>query len=51
MYNTHCSLYDRSLEETPEHDFELSPAESVGVLKVAQRYLTAQLPQTLDKLR
>jgi len=43
MYHTHRSLYDRSLEKTPEQvfsnslrrEFELSPAESTGVLELA----------------
>jgi hypothetical protein len=43
MYHTHRSLYDRSLEKTPEQvfvnslrkDFELSPAESKGVIELA----------------
>lgn len=59
MYNTHRSLYDRSLEKTPEQvfvnslrqEFELSPAESVGVLELAKRCLFGELPQTLGKLR
>ena len=59
MYNTHRSLYDRSLEKTPEQvfinslrqEFELSPAESIGVLELAKRCLFGELPQTLGKLK
>ena len=58
MYHSHRSLYDRSLEKTPEQvfvnsllrEFELSPAESVGVLELAKRCLFGELPQTLGKL-
>jgi DNA-binding CsgD family transcriptional regulator len=59
MYATHSSLYDRSLEKTPEQlfinslrkEFELSPAESAGVLELAKRCLFGELPQTLGRLR
>ena len=59
MYTTTRSLYDRSLEKTPEQvfinslrkEFELSPAESAGVLELAKRCLFGELPQTLGKLR
>jgi biotin operon repressor len=59
MYNTHRSLYDRSLEKTPEQvfinslrqEFELSPAESSGVLELAKRCLFGEVPHTLGKLR
>lgn len=59
MYNTHRSLYDRSLEKTPEQvfinslrrEFELSPAESCGVLELAKRCLFGEVPHTLGKLR
>ena len=59
MYNTHRSLYDRSLEKTPEQvfinslrqEFELSPAESIGVLELAKLCLFGELPQTLGKLK
>ena len=45
MCHRHRSLCDRSLEKTPEQvfinslrrEFELSPAESAGVLELAQR--------------
>lgn len=59
MYTTVRSLYDRCLEKTPEQvflnslrqEFELSPAESVGVLELARRCLFGEVPQTLGKLR
>lgn len=59
MYHTHRSLYDRSLEKTPEQvfinslrqEFELSPAESAGVLELAKRCLFGEVPQTLGKLK
>jgi biotin operon repressor len=59
MYHTHRSLYDRSLEKTPEQvfintlrkDFELSPAESKGVLELAKECLFGELPKTLGKVK
>lgn len=59
MYHTYRSLYDRSLEKTPEQlfinslkkEFELSPAESSGVLELAKRCLFGDLPSTLGKLK
>jgi len=59
MYHTHSSLYDRSLEKTPEQvfinslrkEFELSPAESAGVLELAKRCLFGELPQTLGRIK
>jgi biotin operon repressor len=59
MFKTHRSLYDRSLEKTPEQvfinslrrEFELSPAESAGVLDLAKGCLFGELPQTLGKLK
>ena len=44
MYITNKSLYDRSLEKTPEQlfinslrkEYELSPAESAGILELAK---------------
>jgi DNA-binding CsgD family transcriptional regulator len=59
MYHTHKSLYDRSLEKTPEQvfinslrkEFELSPAESAGVLELAKSCLFGEVPQTLGKMR
>ena len=59
MYHTHRSLYDRSLEKTPEQvfvnslkkEFELSPAESVGILELAKSCLFGEVPQTLGKLK
>ncbi len=55
MYHSHRSLYDRSLEKTPEQvfvnslrrEFELSPAESVGVLELAKQCLFGEVAQTL----
>lgn len=59
MLHTHSSLYDRSLEKTPEQvfinslrkEFELSPAESAGILELAKRCLFGEIPQTLGRLR
>lgn len=59
MFHTHKSLYDRSLEKTPEQvfinslrrEYELSPVESVSILELAKSCLFGQLPQTLGKLR
>ncbi len=59
MYHSRNSLYDRSLEKTPEQvfmnslrcEFELSPAESAGVLELAKEILFGDLPQTLGKIR
>jgi len=59
MLHTHNSLYDRSLEKTPEQvfinslrkEFELSPAESKGVLELAKSCLFGELPQTVGKLK
>ena len=59
MYHTRKSLYDRSLEKTPEqvfinslrHEFELSPAESNGILELAKSCLFGEVPQTLGKLK
>ncbi len=59
MFHTSKSLYDRSLEKTPEQvfinslrrEFELSPAESLGVLELAKSCLFGELPQTLGKLK
>lgn len=59
MYHSYKSLYDRSLEKTPEQvfvnslrrEFELSPAESQGILELAKRCLFGEIPQTLGKLR
>ena len=47
MYTTNNSLYDRSLEKTPEQlfinslwkEYELSPAESAGILELAKSRL------------
>jgi len=59
MYNTRSSLYDRLLEKTPEQifinslrkEFELSPAESKGILDLAKVCLFGQVPQTVGKLK
>ena len=59
MYHTRKSLYDRSLEKTPEQvfvnslrrEFELSPAESSGILELAKSCLFGEVPQTLGKLK
>jgi hypothetical protein len=59
VYHTHRSLYDRSLEKTPEQvfintlrkDFELSPAESKGVLELAKECLFGEVPKTLGKVK
>lgn len=59
MYHTFRSLYDRSLEKTPEQvfinslksEFELSPAESTGILELAKSCLFGEIPSTLGKLR
>ena len=59
MYYDRSSLYDRSLEKTPEQlfvnslrrEFELSPAESKGILELAKRCLFGEFPKTLGKLK
>ena len=59
MYHTNRSLYDRSLEKTPEQvfvnslkkEFKLSPAESVGILELAKSCLFGEVPHTLGKLK
>lgn len=59
MFNSHRSLYDRSLEKTPEQvfvnslrrEFELSPAESLGILELAKACLFGEIPKSLGKLR
>lgn len=59
MFTTYNSLYDRSLEKTPEQlfinslrkEFELSPAESQGVLDLAKRCLFGDMPKTLGRLQ
>jgi hypothetical protein len=59
MYHTYGSLYDRSLEKTPEQvfinslrkEYELSPAESAGILELAKVCLFGTLPQTLGRLK
>jgi len=59
MYHTTKSLYDRSLEKTPEQvfinslrkEYELSPAESAGILELAKVCLFGKLPHTLGRLK
>lgn len=59
MYNTRSSLYDRILEKTPEQvfinslrkEFELSPAESKGILDLAKQCLFGQVPQIVGKIK
>jgi hypothetical protein len=59
MYTTRGSLYDRLLEKTPEQifinslrkEFELSPAESKGVLDLAKQCLFGQAPQVVGKIK
>lgn len=57
MYSTSKSLYDRSLEKTPEQlfinslrkEYELSPAESRGILELAKSCLFGEVPKVLGK--
>ena len=59
MYNSRSSLYDRILEKTQEQvfinslrkEFELSPAESNGILDLAKQCLFGQVPQTVGKIK
>jgi hypothetical protein len=59
MYHTRSSLYDRILEKTPEQifinslrkEFELSPAESQGILDLAKQCLFGQSPQSVGKIK
>lgn len=59
MYHTQGSMYDRSLEKTPEQvfinslrkEYELSPAESAGILELAKVCLFGDLPSTLGWLK
>jgi len=59
MYATRSSKYDRLLEKTPEQifinslrkEFELSPAESKGVLDLAKQCLFGQVPQVVGKIK
>jgi biotin operon repressor len=59
VYNTRSSLYDRILEKTPEqvfinslrNEFELSPAESSGILELAKSCLFGEVPQTVGKIK
>lgn len=55
MYTTNNSLYDRAMEKTPEQifinslrkEYELSPAESSGILELAKSCLFGEAPQVL----
>ena len=59
MYHTYKSSYDRSMEKTREQvfinslrkEFELSPAESQGVLDLAQRCLFGDGPSNVGLIR
>lgn len=59
MYATHRSVYDRSLEKTPEQlfinslrkEFELSPAESGAILEVAKPCLFGPAPPSVGQQR
>lgn len=59
MYHTYGSLYDRSLEKTAEQifinslrkEYELSPAESAGILELAQVCLFGELPSSLGRMK
>jgi biotin operon repressor len=59
MQITNKSLYDRSLEKTPEQlfinslrkEYELSPAESIGILELAKSCLFGEVPQLFGKQR
>ncbi len=59
MYHTYKSTYDRSIEKTREQvfinslrkEFELSPAESQGVLDLAQRCLFGEAPSNIGLIR
>lgn len=59
MYSTRSSVYNRILEKTPEQifinslrkEFELSPAESQGILELAKACLFGQSPQAVGKIK
>jgi biotin operon repressor len=59
MYATRSSKFDRLLEKTPEQifinslrkEFELSPAESKGILDLAKQCLFGQAPQVVGKIK
>jgi biotin operon repressor len=59
MYSTRRSLYDRLLEKTPEQifinslrsEFELSPAESKGILDLAKSCLFGEVPGSVGKIK
>ena len=59
MYATRSSKFDRLLEKTPEQlfinslrkEFELSPAESKGILDLAKQCLFGQIPEVVGKIK
>jgi len=59
MYPTRSSKFDRLLEKTPEQifinslrkEFELSPAESKGILDLAKQCLFGHSPQAVGKIK
>jgi hypothetical protein len=59
MYSTRSSNFDRLSEKTPEQifinslrkEFELSPAESKGILDLAKQCLFGQAPQAVGKIK
>ena len=59
MYATRSSKFNRLLEKTPEQlfinslrkEFELSPAESKGILDLAKQCLFGQVPQLVGKIK
>jgi len=59
MYHRRSSLYDRLLEKTAEQiflnslrkEYELSPAESKGILDLAKQTLFGQVPEVVGKIR
>jgi DNA-binding CsgD family transcriptional regulator len=59
MYTTRSSKYNRLLEKTPEQifinslrkEFELSPAESKGILDLAKQCLFGQVPSVVGKIK
>jgi hypothetical protein len=59
MYHTYGSLYDRSLEKTAEQifinslrkEYELFPAESAGILELAQVCLFGEIPSALGRMK
>ena len=59
MYATRSSKFNRLLEKTPEQlfinslrkEFELSPAESKGILDLAKQCLFGQIPEVVGKIK